>query len=180
MTRTPQSEMSIRITVTDPIPGVLLRLQRGRGGLVEPTRSTSAEVTFDFTVRVGPNQPNGQPTFLGDFTQGAPASRFVYVNAGQQAGQMDTPWSRRAKIPLSGISHDQVKAALARPGAYLEVQIPGQGSDGGPTCATVRLPPKAWRLCPDPPSNQASEQTGKGTARQGRNSMGAGRSTPRR
>lgn len=179
MPRAPQTELSLRITVTDPIPGVLLRLQRGRRGLVEPTRSTPSEVTFDFTVRVGPTRPDGAPTPLGDFTQGAPASRFVYVNAGQQAGQADTPWSRRAKIPLSGIGLDQVRAALAQPGACLEVRIPGQGSDGGPTCATVRLPPDAWRLCPSPPSNQKLG-TGEETARRDRNSAGAGRSTPSR
>jgi len=143
----PKSELTLRIIVTDPLPGVLLRLQRGRTGLVEPTHSTPSEVTFEFTVRVGPTRPDGQPTFLGDFTQGAPASRFVYVNSGQQAGQVNTPWSRRAKIPLGGIGRHQVKAALAEPGAYLEVRIPGQGSDGGPTCATVRLPPEAWQLC---------------------------------
>ena len=174
-----QTDLSLRITVMDPIAGVLLRLQRGRDGLVEPTRVTPSEVTFDFTVRVRPTRPDGQPTFLGDFAQGPSASRFVYVNAGQQAGQVNTPWSRRAKIPLSGIGRDQIRAAVAQPGAYLEVRIPGQGSDGGPTCATVRLPPEAWRLCPNSPSNQALERTGEETTRRGRKSVGTGRSTPR-
>jgi len=47
-------------------------------------------LTFDFTVRHA-DAPRGQPPrFLGEYTQGPPASRFVYVNSGTAAGQADT------------------------------------------------------------------------------------------
>jgi hypothetical protein len=149
MPRSPQPEepeLPLRIVVDQPVPGVLLKLQRGRTDLVEPTAATPAAVVFDFTVRVGPAPAGQPPRFLGPFTQGPPGGRFVYVNVGTYAGQEDTPWARRAKVPLTGITAAQVKAALAKPGAHLEVHFPGRGPDGGPTCATVRLPAGAWEV----------------------------------
>lgn len=129
-----------------PIRGVVLRLHRGRGALDPPAPATPTRVTFDFTVRVGKPQADGTPTFLRPCTQGPPAARFVYVNAGRQAGQADTPWDRRAKVPLAGITQEQVRAVLATPGKRLAVTFTGQWSDGGPRCATVRLPPQAWHV----------------------------------
>lgn len=142
----PQPELPLRITVVDPLPGVRLRLQSGRADLVAPTAESPSEVSFDFSVRVGAPLPDGRPNFLGPFTQGPPAGRFVYVNAGQRAGQPGTPWDRRAKIPLGGITAKQVAAVLRSPGACLEVRYPGRGRDGGPTCASVRLAPEAWGI----------------------------------
>jgi hypothetical protein len=141
----PQPELALRIVVDHPIPGVKLRLQRGRDELVAPTSESESAVAFDFTVRVGLPGRGGRPSFLGPFTQGAPAARFVYVNAGQNAGQHDSPWSRRAKVPLTDITTAQVEQALES-GARLEVHYPGRGRDGGPTCATVHLPPGAWQV----------------------------------
>jgi hypothetical protein len=141
----PQPELALRIVVDDPVPGVRLRLQRGRSELVSPTAESATEVAFDFTVRVELRGPRGAPNFLGPFTQGPPAARFVYVNVGQSAGQHDSPWSRRAKIPLTEISAAHIKEALES-GARLEVHYDGRGRDGGPTCATVRLPAGAWQL----------------------------------
>jgi hypothetical protein len=131
--------------VEHPVPGVALRLQRGRGELIEPTSATATEVAFDFTVRVDLTGRRGAPNFLGPFTQGPPDARFVYVNAGQSAGQHDSPWTRRAKIPLTEITAAQAKAALESR-ARLEVRFDGQDRDGGPTCATVHLPDGAWQL----------------------------------
>jgi hypothetical protein len=146
MPRATQPELPLRITVVDPVPGVWLRLQSGRADLVEASISTLSELSFDFWVRVGSPQPDGRSTFLGAFAQGPPTGRFVYVNTGVRAGQPRTPWDRRAKIPLGGISPGQVSAVLKEPGSFLEVRFPGRGPDGGPTCATVRLPPGAWVL----------------------------------
>jgi Family of unknown function (DUF5990) len=147
-TRTPAPEILIRVVVERPVPGVLLRLRRGASELVEPTSSSSSEVAFDFTVRVGPARAGGALNLLGPFTHGPPDDRFIYVNAGRQAGQVETPWDRRAKVPLTAITQALVDAVLANPGARLEVRIPGTGRDGGPTCASVRLPPGAWQLIP--------------------------------
>ena len=139
-------ELSLRIVVDDPVPGVWLRLQRGKGENVPPTSESARAIVFDFTVRTGPPLPDGAPNFLGPFTQGPPAVRFVYIRVGTSAGQPNTPLNRRAKIPLGGISAALAARALAKPGSLLEVHMPGRGKDGTPTCATVKLPAGAWRL----------------------------------
>jgi hypothetical protein len=142
------SEVRLRIVVDDPVPGVYLRLQRGKDELVEATSETAKQVTFDLTARVGTPLPDGAPNFLGPFTQGPPAVRFVYIRVGRSAGQPNTPVDRRAKIALGGITSELLARALKKPGSVLEVHIPGRGKDGTPTCATVKLQPGAWRLTP--------------------------------
>jgi len=149
MPRAPQPDVPLRIVVVNPVPGVLLRVQGGRSDLLAPSRANTAEVAFDLTLRAGPPRAGGQVTFLGAFAQGPPASRFIYVNAGRQAGQLDTPWDRRAKIPLTAITREQLAAVLAEPGARLEVQISGRAGDGGPACASVSLLPPGWRVSVD-------------------------------
>ena len=140
------SEVTLRIVVDDPVPGVLLRLQNGKDGLVKARSESASRVAFDLTARIGAPLPTGAPNFLGPFTQGPPATRFVYIRVGRSAGQLNTPWDRRAKIPLAGISNELLARALNKPGAVLEVHIPGRGKDGTPTCATVTLGPGAWKL----------------------------------
>ena len=138
--------LRLRIDVINPPPGVTLRLQRGREELVEPARSAKTRTTFEFDVRLG-TRAGGLPNFLGDFAQGPPDKRFVYVNAGRMAGQAGTPWSRRAKIPLTGITRTQIDKAL-RTGGVLTVEYEGTGRDGGPSCATVPLLGDGWRVDP--------------------------------
>ncbi len=140
------ADVALRIVVLRPVEGVTLRLQRGRAELVGPTTSSPEEAVFDFTARLGAVRPDGGANLLGPFTQGAPAVRFVYLNAGRAAGQPLTFWNRRAKIPLTSISMADALAAHA-PGVWLEVRIEGRGRDGGPVCASIHLPDGAWRLC---------------------------------
>jgi hypothetical protein len=146
--RADQPELRLRIVVRDPIAGVVLRMQSGRTDLVPPTSESGMRVVFDFSVRAAVPDGDAPVNFLGPFTQGPPGERFVYINAGRQAGQSGTAWDRRAKIPLKGIGADLVRRALASPGGVLEVSIAGRGKDGGPVCATVKLPPEAWQLQP--------------------------------
>jgi hypothetical protein len=143
MPDTSEPILRLRINVQHPVPGVMLRMQRGRHELVEPAATTRDCTTFEFTVRAGVR--NGRPNFLGEFTHGPADARFVYVNAGTSAGQHHTPWSRRAKIPLGGISRKLIDAAL-RSGGLLAVDIEGTARDGGPCCATVEPLGDGWRL----------------------------------
>lgn len=138
--------LRLRINVINSPAGVTLRMQRGRSALVEPSKTTTTVITFDFEVRVG-SRPGGLPNFLGEFTQGPPAARFVYVNSGHAAGQAGTTWSRRAKIPLTGITPAQIDQAI-KSNAVLAADYEGTGRDGGPTCATVRLDGDGWRIEP--------------------------------
>lgn len=128
-------ELPLRIVVLDPPPDVTFAVQSGRKDLVPPVRSTSRQLVFDLSVRVRDDRPDGRPNFLGPFAQGPRDARFVYVNSGTLAGQSDSCWTRRAKIPLTGITWSLIDEAE---GGMLEAQMPGIGRDGGPTCATVR------------------------------------------
>jgi Family of unknown function (DUF5990) len=139
-------ELQLRITLIKPPPNVRIALQRGKAELFEPTTSTGADLSFSFTVRVKGEPDEGPPRFLGEFTQGPPAVRFVYVNSGTYAGDPNTGWARRAKIPLGGIDWPLIRRARSKPNYILEVKYPGTARDGGPTCAGVKLPPDAWRL----------------------------------
>lgn len=141
-----EHELTLRIILEAPPAGVDFGLQEGRGNnykTVQTQTSKTGDLTFTFTVRAKQNT-NGAPTFLGPFAQGPPHERFVYIDIGTCAGQTDTPWSRRLKIPLRGISWDLVERALAS-SQMLETRVPGTGRDGGPSCATVK-PFNGWSL----------------------------------
>ena len=137
-------ELPLRITVRRPPNGVKFAVQRGSAELLEPSDRSSDALVFDFTVRVGATPPGAAPRFLGPFTQGPPSARFVYVTSGRRAGQENTPWDRRAKIPLAGITEPMIESALSASGARIETEMAGTGSDGGPTCATVKA--IVWRV----------------------------------
>lgn len=138
------SELPLRIVVEKPPRGVIFRLQRGGSGLVEPTSVSSDTIVFDFTVRVGKSRPDGFPNALGEFAQGTPADRFVYINSGTLAGQPDSCWSRRAKVRVADITWQMIERVLATLGATLEARIAGTAQDGGPACATVPLLNGGW------------------------------------
>jgi hypothetical protein len=127
--------LKLRLIVTEPLPGAWCAMQRGRSGLLQPT--TSAEgLQFDFAVQA---EVAKQPIVLtGEFTQGPPATRFVYINSGTYAGQSGTAWSRRAKIPITGISASLAQEALTT-GGVLQARVWGRAKDGGPFCASVPL-----------------------------------------
>ena len=136
------AELPLRITLLHPPAGVTFGIQRGATNLeapdvLAPTRSSGDALVFDFTVRVDAGG-RGQPNFLGPFTHGPKDARFIYVNSGVQAGQKDSRWSRRLKIPLTTISGADVEKVFRRPGSVLEASVQGTGGDGGPSCASIR------------------------------------------
>ena len=143
-----ETMVPFRITVVHPLPGVTLKLQRGARELVPPSRHSPDSVSFDFELRLKDDGSSADPLrWLGDYAQGSPADRFVYVNAGRHAGQKDTAWDRRAKVKLAGITRAQVRAVLAAVGSRLEARFEGVGRDGGPSCATVPLL-AGWAVIP--------------------------------
>lgn len=146
-----KGEIFLRVTIVHPPRDVVFCLQRGSTELVAPARATETEITFDLSVRVADNRADGRPNVLGPFAQGPPAGRFLYVNSGTPAGQPDSCWTRRAKVPLSGITWPMVEDALANSNMVLEARIAGTAGDGGPACATVLLLDAGWRVVPAGP-----------------------------
>ena len=143
-------ELPLRIVLRRPPPGVMFALQKGKSNaagdaqLIPPNRTTGDSQVFDFWVRVDLSKPEA-PRFLGDFSQGPPSERFVYVNSGRRAGQAGTAWDRRAKISLMNLDADLVRSARKTPGSIVEIEIEGTGKDGGPVCASVKQS-SVWRL----------------------------------
>jgi hypothetical protein len=141
-----EQEITLRIVLESPPAGVDFGLQKGQGNeyeTVQTQRSKTGDLRFEFSVRVKEDK-RGEPTFLGPFTQGPPQERFVYLDIGTYAGQTNTQWSRRLKVPLRGITWRMIEQA-ANSGAALETHVPGTGRDGGPSCATVK-PFAGWKL----------------------------------
>lgn len=134
----------LRIVVIRPPIDVEFAVQRGRSDLLAPVEVTPEATTFEFSVSVADSTVN-PPRLTGEFAQGPPAARFVYVNSGTLAGQSASCWTRRAKVPLVLIGHKLLQAALQQSGAVLEAHIQGTARDGGPACATVPLL-GAWTL----------------------------------
>ncbi|MEK6335463.1 MAG: DUF5990 family protein [Acidobacteriota bacterium] len=141
-----RAEIALRIVLQQPPAGVDFGLQKGRGSgyeVVQKQRSTDGDLKFDFAVTVKAGK-EVLPDFAGPFVQGPAGERFVYLDIGTCAGQENTPWSRRLKIPLSGITWD-----LANSHDTLIALIPGTGTDGGPSCAYAwrkRNPSWQWQL----------------------------------
>ena len=129
-------ELTLRIVVEGPPAGVDYALQKGRGSAYETTRKQRSEgydLAFEFTPSIKAGVSDSMAALGGPFVQGPPRQRFVYIDIGACAGQTDSPWSRRLKIPLTGITMKMIAA-----GGILETRVPGVGRDGGPSCATVK------------------------------------------
>lgn len=139
-------ELRFRIILESPPPGVDYGLQKGGGNDYEVTqkqRSKTGDLRFEFDARLKEGK-DGLPVVLGPFVHGPPQERFVYLDIGTYAGQTDTPWARRLKVPLRGLTWDMVKQAS--PAAnVLETRVPGTAKDGSPTCATVK-PFSGWKV----------------------------------
>ena len=134
-----EREITLRIVLEKPPAAVDFGVQEGHGNdyvTFQKQRSKDQNLKFEFVVRVKEGK-DGQPNFLGPFSQGPANARFVYLDIGTYAGQKDTPWSRRLKIPLTGITWELIEKAAAslQP---IEARVPGTGGDGGPTCGTVK------------------------------------------
>ena len=140
-----RSALPLCIVVDQPVPGVALALQRGASGkatLVGPVHSSADALVFDFEVMVDGSNADGGPRLLGPFVQGPPAARFVYLTIGASAGQIGSPWQRRAKVPLGAISWQAIEALA--PGERLTAHFNGTARDGSPACATVPILSPGW------------------------------------
>jgi len=128
-------ELTLRVVVEQPPPGVDFALQKGSGGACEPVqtqRSAGGDLVFEFQPAIRTASAGG-PSLGGPYVQGPPRQRFLYLDIGTYAGQTGSVWSRRMKVPLAGID----ARTIAR-GGVLEARVPGTGKDGGPACATVK------------------------------------------
>jgi hypothetical protein len=142
-----ESEIKLQIILIKPTPGVIFGLQKGSGNNYETVQkqiSTSNDLSFQFAIKVkGDRSKEEFPKFSGSFVQGPSGNKFVYIDIGTYAGQLGTIWSRRLKIPLAGITWEDIDSLSGN--LILQASVPGTGRDGGPNCATVK-PFGGWHL----------------------------------
>jgi hypothetical protein len=140
--------LRLRIVLQGPPPGVDFGVQKGTGATYETVQrkqSSGRDLQFEVTVAVRAADRRTAPDFGGPLVQGPRGERFIYIDIGCYAGQSDSCWSRRLKIPLTGITWDAVDRASTDPRSVLETRVPGTGRDGGPSCATVK-PFGGWKV----------------------------------
>ncbi|SDD56856.1 hypothetical protein SAMN04487996_101337 [Dyadobacter soli] len=135
-----EAEITMQIILIKPTQNVVFGLQKGAGNNYETVQkqiSTSDDLTFTFSIKVkGDRSKDELPKLSGTFVQGPADSKFVYIDIGTYAGQTDTHWSRRLKIPLTGITWKEIDSLHGD--SLLQTIVPGTGRDGGPNCATVK------------------------------------------
>jgi hypothetical protein len=135
----PGNEIKMRIVLQAPPTGVLFGLQKGKGNDYETVQKQTfvkQDLLFEFpaTLRID----NGQVDFAGPFVQGPRDGRFIYLDIGTAAGQIGAAWSRRLKVPLTGITIQLTNELSKDSQLLLQAQVPGTAKDGTPTCATVK------------------------------------------
>ena len=144
-----KSELGIRIIIQQPLPGVVYGLQKGGGNNYETIQSQlaqDADLLFTCLISVkGDGEKYDLPDFGGPFVHGTKGARFIYLDIGKTARQLNTSWSRRLKIPLAGITWDTVRRIADHPNLELSTKVAGIGKDGGPNCATVK-PFDGWSI----------------------------------
>jgi len=144
-------ELPLHIVLQSPPPGVYFALQKGSGSKYETVqlqKSSSGDLQFDLTVIIRGDRAKDQtPRFGSPFAQGSYPNNFIYIDIGTYAGKEDV-WSRRLKIPLSGITWEIVDQLTANPRLVLVTHVPGTAKDGSPTCATVK-PFAGWKVEPE-------------------------------
>ena len=134
-------DIKLYILLQQPPEGVDFGIQKGVGSqyeTIQTQRSEGQDIRFNLTIQVR-NDPQriNEPRFAGPFVQGKPQSQFFYIDVGEFAGQTGG-WSRRIKIPLSGITWDMIFQMKNHDSAALTGSIIGTAKDGGPNCGTVK------------------------------------------
>ncbi|GGB14673.1 MULTISPECIES: DUF5990 family protein [Mucilaginibacter] len=141
-------DIQLCIILQNPPAGVDFGIQKGSGNryeTIQTQRSDGLDIQFNLTIQLKSDpQKINDPRFSGPFVQGQPASQFLYIDVGEYAGQVGG-WSRRVKVPLSGVTWDMITQLGHHSTAFLITSFPGTAKDGSPICATVK-PFEGWKV----------------------------------
>src|SRR5215217_4849963 len=123
------NELSVRIILQSPTAGVDFGIQKGSGNKYETIlkqRSSEKDLVFEFTISVKDGKTSSY-NFTGQYVHGPANERFIYVDIGTAAGQINSVWTRRLKVPLRDIPPATINQLLADPSLLLETKVPGTG-----------------------------------------------------
>ena len=110
-------------------------IQDKQGSVQAGQRASDGAVVFDIPVDVL-HTGGERPRFRGPFVHGPAGASFLYLSWRKTVA--GSPWIRRMKVPLSGITWEQIEAAEA---SYVIVT-----SVGGLVTSTARLPEAGWTV----------------------------------
>jgi len=133
-------DLTLRIILAGPPPGVAFSKQDAKNRPVDPVRAPpegDGDLSFDIPVILTQTADGPRPG--GGFVRADGRGRFVYIASGRAAGDCQADWQRRIKVYLGDLP---TKIA---DGTVLEATIAGRAKDGGPACATVPLL-TPWRV----------------------------------
>ena len=142
-----ESKLTLRIVLENPTVGVDYGLQQGKGNdfkTIQTKRGNGENLEFECNIKVK-NYDGAIHVFLGPFAQGPANDRFIYIDIGTFAGQKDSCWDRRLKIPLNSITSVMIQQVLSNPKFQIETIVQGSGKGGGPNCGTIK-PFNGWKL----------------------------------
>ena len=135
-----ESNITLRIICLDPpdLPDdscTGFGLQNKAQELTMGQKPPDGSPEFTFTIKVKGTDTQA-PEFAGPYVHGSAQQRFLYLSLGAQEGNA-WQWIRRIKVPLSGITWQNIKDATSKNG-ILEATVDGTRS------ATVPLFGEGW------------------------------------
>lgn len=142
-----KNTLTLRINLIGPPSGVDYGIQQGSGSVfttIVKQRSTGHDLSFDFEIQFRFDD-DGVPVFTGPIVQGPKDGRFVYIGIGTYAGQQESVWQRRLKIPLRDITKKMILQVQSDANLLLATTVPGVAKDEGPNCGTVK-PFDGWKV----------------------------------
>ncbi len=145
-----KKNIQIHIILENPPASVDFGLQKGKGTnyqTIQRQSSNGQNVHFDLTAEVKADV-DGLPDFFGDSVHGVRNGRFIYINIGASAGQVNSCWNRRLKVPLIGITWLMLDKTSDNGHLIVETRVNGCGKDGSPNCGTVK-PFAGWSISSD-------------------------------
>jgi hypothetical protein len=112
-------------------------LQDRQQALMPGETQPDGSLRFACAVTVKYSGEEDPPDFSGAFVHGARGARFLYLSLRRQE---EGRWERRLKIPLKGISAEQITALEHSANGVLTARVSGEGS------GTVALLDGGWKL----------------------------------
>jgi Family of unknown function (DUF5990) len=141
------TRIKFRIILEKTPLDVCFGLQKGKGTPYETIQKQLGDeknLSFEGEMRVK-KTATGSYDFFGDCIQGTTTERFIYIGIGMAAGQLNSIWSRRLKVPLRGITAEMILKLNESDSFCLETKVPAIGKDSTPNCATVK-PFDGWLI----------------------------------
>ena len=119
--------MKCRIILEKTPNNVGFSIQKGKGTPYEIEQyqlGNGQNLSFECMVQVK-KTPDGSIDFSGISIQGTTQARFIYINIGTSARQIDAIWNRRLKVPLRHVGDLFEGAGIAIPDDLVKIDLAG-------------------------------------------------------